>query len=369
MEKKKLISTIRSLQSLRVGGEPNPVWLRSTRERLLSEIRAESAVSTAREHSLRERFAIARILLPHRLFRYVAKPVMVSSITLGMALGGWITTVSASYGTLPGDALYGVKLATERAQFTFAQGPEAKTRLKVEFVGRRVDEVAKIVENPGADKAKRVSKAVKQLKQDISTVKSDLNELQSSKPNVAVEVAKLVDRKTEEFHAALAESVEAVPEEVKQEVQEAQGLVVDASVNAVAVIVETHNQGTGSVSEQDAKDAVGDKITTLSGIVSSAVESALTAPATSASSTSAVVTDKAIKTLGEAKTLLDHNDIDGALSKVIEGTELAKVAETLVVTAPGVATSTAPASLPPVESATSTTSISLPATSGSSTPR
>src|SRR3989338_2221248 len=376
MEKRKLISTIRNLQSLRAGGEPDPAWLRSTRERLLSEIRVEAAVSVKPEHSFRERLALARIIFPHRFYRYVAKPIMVSSIALGMALGGWVTTVSASYGTLPGDSLYGFKLATEKAQVTLASGPEAKTKLNVEFVGLRVDEVAKIMENPGTEKAKRVSVAMQQLKQDISTVQSNLDQLKSTQPEKAVEMAKLVDRKAGEFHAALSVSSNNVPDEVKGEIQEAKDLVADASVKAMAILVETRNDGTADISEEDIKERVGGKITSLSEAVTKMAAEAQVSGDGSASSTQAVASGQALEVLGEARELLDHNDLNGAFFKVIEGTELAKAAETLSASVPTVSvaegssssTPSAPLSLPTADSATSTPTL-LPETAGSSPPR
>jgi hypothetical protein len=59
-------------------------------------------------------------------------------VVLAMLLGA---AVLVSKRALPGDALYGVKRASENAQYALAQSPAARARLNLKFAGNRLEEV------------------------------------------------------------------------------------------------------------------------------------------------------------------------------------------------------------------------------------
>jgi hypothetical protein len=59
-------------------------------------------------------------------------------VVLAMLLG---SAVLISKKSLPGDALYGVKRASENAQLALAQSPDARARLNLTFAGNRLEEV------------------------------------------------------------------------------------------------------------------------------------------------------------------------------------------------------------------------------------
>ncbi|MCW2496122.1 MAG: hypothetical protein JWQ77_2046 [Jatrophihabitans sp.] len=80
-------------------------------------------------------------------------------VILAMLLGG---VVVLSRGSLPGDALYGVKRASENAQLAATSGAEAKAKLNLKLASTRFSEVAKLLpESPAA--AKRVSSHTRSL--------------------------------------------------------------------------------------------------------------------------------------------------------------------------------------------------------------
>ena len=63
----------------------------------------------------------------------------------------------ASQDALPGDALYPAKLAVEKIMVAVAGNVEKKTELRLEYAGRRLDEVEKIVEQKNEIEEKEVA--------------------------------------------------------------------------------------------------------------------------------------------------------------------------------------------------------------------
>ena len=63
----------------------------------------------------------------------------------------------ASQDALPGDALYPAKLAVEKIMVAVAGNVEKKTELRLEYAGRRLDEVEKIVEQKNEMEEKEVA--------------------------------------------------------------------------------------------------------------------------------------------------------------------------------------------------------------------
>jgi hypothetical protein len=71
--------------------------------------------------------------------------VIVASVVLVILVAGG-GTVAAASDSLPGETLYPVKLATERVQLAFTFSDVGKAKLHAKFAGRRVEEMARIVE-------------------------------------------------------------------------------------------------------------------------------------------------------------------------------------------------------------------------------
>ena len=79
-----------------------------------------------------------------RRFRF-AKPLIAAACVLTafvLLLGG---AVLLSRHALPGDALYGIKRASEDTEYSLTGGQVAKGKLKLEFAGRRIGEVADLL--------------------------------------------------------------------------------------------------------------------------------------------------------------------------------------------------------------------------------
>ena len=86
---------------------------------------------------------------PARRFRF-AKPLIAVACALTafvLLLGG---AVLLSQHALPGDALYGVKRASEDVEYSTTSGTVAKGKLKLDFAATRIGEVADLLHTPTA---------------------------------------------------------------------------------------------------------------------------------------------------------------------------------------------------------------------------
>ena len=91
----------------------------------------------------------ARAPNPPARFRF-AKPLIAVACALTafvLLLGG---AVLLSQHALPGDALYGVKRASEDVEYSTTSGTVAKGKLKLEFAATRIGEVADLLHTPTA---------------------------------------------------------------------------------------------------------------------------------------------------------------------------------------------------------------------------
>ncbi len=326
MIKKDIIKSLSHLQRLRIGGEPDPSWVRSARAQLLARV-TEQAPAVAPRRSVADVLAAVRDALAFDA-SLAARPVLAGFVAFGLVLGSGVGAVSASLGTVPGDALYQVKIVSERARIAVAPSETDKTTLRMAYVGRRVEEVSKLAERQAPDSARRVTATVQRIKQDLSTVQQNLTDLPKTAAAMDVaKVAKLVDEKSEEYSAKLEKTNDqqlSVPAQTA--VKEAKALVEDISVQAVAVLVQAH--ANGAVSGEDIVKTVGEKIASIAG------KAAKVAGQEASSSTPSLPgiesASQAIAALGEAQGLLSQQDYVSALTKVIEGKELVQAAQQII---------------------------------------
>lgn len=209
--------------------------------------------------------------------RVVTQSVGVVVIVLLVALGVGMATVSAIPGMLPGDTLYGVKIATERAQVTLAVGSESKARLELEFAGRRVEEVTVLAESALPDRDERLATAVSRFKQNLTKSQSKLEQLHSGAQPGVVDVAKIIDRKATEYSTALERASAQMSSEAQNEVRGAQGASQEAAFSAVSVLLDAERSGqltTGALREkveeklrelESSLQAVGHRIAVIPG--------------------------------------------------------------------------------------------------------
>jgi hypothetical protein len=95
--------------------------------------------------------------------RPAARLALAGAFAVALLVGG-LTSAAASENSLPGDALYPIKLGVERAQLTLTFDPVARARLHAQFAEVRLGEAKRLVA------AGRVQDGVRQVDQYDSAV-------------------------------------------------------------------------------------------------------------------------------------------------------------------------------------------------------
>ncbi len=324
MEKKELITNLQLLSRVRTGGEPSAVWVAKSRRAILARVADRQAAAAPRRSAVRE--AVSAFPLAEA-FRFAFQPAGVFAALFVVLFSGWAGAVSASYGAVPGDALYPLKRATERAQLAFVTSADQHARMQVDFMGRRVDEIARLAQTPAAGQGAHIDEAVANLREDASAVEHDIASLRTSAPAKAVAVAQLVDRKADEYHATLRRTDRNPSAPRRGGLQEAKDIVVDASVRAVAIIIE--GSASGAVTASEVASSVGDKIRAVADRVSD-VEGSLAEGAPASVQESA---NQAKAALSEATNLIAARDLSAAFAKLVESKELVRAAEAIATVA------------------------------------
>ncbi|WP_375480435.1 DUF5667 domain-containing protein [uncultured Jatrophihabitans sp.] len=122
--------------SVRAAGRPTPG---ATRRRDAASRGARNGSAHGARHG-------DGVLAGHGLAAALARPLKISAaalLVLALALGG---AVWLSRGSLPGDALYGLKRASENLQLATASGPTDKAHDYLGFAGTRVGEVQDLLD-------------------------------------------------------------------------------------------------------------------------------------------------------------------------------------------------------------------------------
>lgn len=186
-------------------------------------------------------------------FRFALAPRMVRSfagVTAGFALllGSWLTTVDAAAKSLPGDALYGFKIATEQAQLRLAS-LERRAVLHTEFAERRLQEVVSIQENGGIASDVTVKSAFSAFKKEIASANQSLHALRETGNAQALTAATVVENKLDQLDKVLDRVTSGV--EVSVQVKEAKDASREVQSTAVAVAVDSHEASGDTAAVQE----------------------------------------------------------------------------------------------------------------------
>lgn len=271
---KKLRLQLKELQRLNGRINPDPAWVAENKATLFAQI--GNTVNTKEKSPV---FSFARteqfvsIFMP-RYVATMARPMLVLALALGATIGGWVAGVSASQNSLPGDALYGVKLATEKTQVTLAAvtgDKEAETQLHLKFAGRRSQEVKKVIEENHPDAPQRAEAAIEGLKKSIESAKQNVEDVGEKDVVRAVVLAKDVSKKTTEINKDLTEAVAvAKPEQslTKEVVADTKQIVTTTGLETIKIVAEKStkvtDEKTADTVQKQVKEIVEEKISTLS---------------------------------------------------------------------------------------------------------
>lgn len=317
MNNQELIQSIRQLKdrAAAAAGAPSRDFVAKNREILMMQIKNSSAPAE-KLFSAVYFWRLIESVMPENFFRFVVRPVALSLLVFGAAFGSWAATISASYNSLPGDTLYGLKIAAENAQLSLTSS-DNKPSLQADLAARRLEEMAKIDERADIqNKEERTKEAMANFQEHIKAVKTTLENIGDG--GKAAEVAQMVDRKTAEFSSALDKAKANASEGVKKEVDRASSLVTDTSIKAIEVIVKQSEQGATQINKDELTGKIQEKIQTVLNTVSQIGPGQGTAGDT--------VKQEATQVLGQAQTALANQQPGTAVDKLVEVKNLVNTA-------------------------------------------
>lgn len=400
---KELIRQLKQLKTDNGRINADLIWIKQNRHQLLSSIRPTGiaqapAVTTGLflAQILSGLSRAAQIFVSGRVVS-IARYSFTVMLIAAVAVSSWIATVSASQTSLPGDALYNVKLATEKTELfvTTVIGSEAEavsTLLK--HASARVDEYQKIKGNSPV----QATRAIESLRKTIESTNKQLEKVgnKSGVSGKASAVAKVIEKQTTEILASLEQKNpenafapsgrqvwpgEAVDKALNKadkavlnkEVEKATQVLEATGVKAVEVLIKKEKEGDKNVKIGDAKESVEKKldkiVDDLAGLKQNVAEATTdVAKIIAANSTSTVAggslptvseatnlvttterlavekvkqTDEKVTqankvvgdTVAEARNLIQQNDLQGALNKVKELNAVKKEAREAVLEA------------------------------------
>lgn len=185
------------------------------------------------------------IFRPDLLFSMISQRMMVGAVAMVVIVVSASAAVS-SVNALPGETLYGAKLAVEATQARFTSNPAERAKVQMEFAGNRLrelEEVSAIKEDSTGNKeAKRTEQVLRHFSQDIKRAQESLKQagdplqVKKAKEELAKKAReyekKLVDVKVKPGRdvgvAALAEAEEAL-KEVQEDLPEEQEVEIQSS--------------------------------------------------------------------------------------------------------------------------------------------
>lgn len=181
-----LIRKIKELKKI----EPSREWLVSTRNDLIAELGPEIG-----------------------FFQWLKQPQSFALATclVFILLGGPWLTIQASKASLPGELLYSIKKISEDVQMTVTS-ENNKTQLKIEFAGRRLEELGKIT----ADSQKNEN-----IREIASELKDNLAEASVYANKISEQEVMAVVKKTQKIKEGLDENKQEASSEVQAELAEA----------------------------------------------------------------------------------------------------------------------------------------------------
>ncbi len=164
--------------------DPRPGFVAASRDRLLEQLQ--------REQAARQRAEAERPVSPwQRLLSVFLRPRWSYQLVLGLFLLIALTMVTgsglvAAADALPGELLYPVKLAYEKAQLSVTQSKTSDVNLHLEFAQRRLDEIQKSVE---MGRSQALSQAVENMQWQVGQAIQLLDNAAISDPAKAYEAA------------------------------------------------------------------------------------------------------------------------------------------------------------------------------------
>lgn len=262
MTEKEVIVKLNSLKSIK----PDNYWLIKTKNMVLSEsglTSGEFAAKTEKELVLNEKpafvFDFRTLLGSHRKLAYAF-----ASCVFVLSIG--VATINASNSTIPGESLYGVKIAGENVVLAITPEGE-RAKVEIGYAGKRLEELAKISEKSSdVSQHKKVEQLISNYDEKVNSAKKHLVQINGSgNGKKAVSAAKVINTQSEKYIDVLAKTTDNLPADVKEKVSGKIAKAIDsterANTSSLLVLIEQKEAGNGDdISNEEMADKVRKKI-------------------------------------------------------------------------------------------------------------
>ncbi len=186
--------------------------------------------------------------------RALARPITAVILFFTVACGAFAAVGIKSQESIPGDALYPVKIAIEKAEI-FLTTRDKKAELHTNLAKRRLDEaskIAKIDEPAPVKKKEKIEKTIEVFKKEVKTAKVYLAEpIVDDNSEKAAAIAKNIESKTDEFEKVLKDIPEALPKEIKSDIKDSVDEALDASEEVGDKALEVMVENMDGISEEE----------------------------------------------------------------------------------------------------------------------
>jgi len=175
----------KQLQSLRSTLVVDSTWKSHQRDLLVAKLSAQ--VSPAQ---LAHPFI--SVIKNSRIFSF--KPAYGFFAVFALVVAGVVGSVNASQMSLPGDALYAIKLTSEKIQITLVRDESARADLHLQLAKKRVDDVARVASSnaSSSDKKKIMAASLDEYKKNLASAQQVVKDKIDENPGAAVDLAKSV---------------------------------------------------------------------------------------------------------------------------------------------------------------------------------
>lgn len=231
-----IIRQLKELKHHRHGMNPDPEWMKRSKEQLFSQIKNSVGEKPEASSFILSMHSLLKFFISPKLYRTI-RVSFVFFVAIGVTVSGWIGGVSATAKCLPGEFCYNVKLAGERTQAVVASvvsDKNTEVELHLEFASRRLDEIRQV-------KNEHKGEAVKVLKKNVESVSNGLKEIKEQNPEKVALLAKDVTKKTSDIARTLhdvSEDPESKQGEAAKDLAEATKIVNDTGIEAIELALE-----------------------------------------------------------------------------------------------------------------------------------
>ncbi len=317
MNHKTVENLLTAIKSERRGGTPHGDWATRNRDILLMQVRnTTDAGETKTGQWISHLFGI---FVPMETVLVGVRAFGIFLILAGTVLGGGLASAQLYRDAMPGEMLYGVKVAVEKAQLTLAPNQEYRTRLHAEFADHRIEEVARLAE-AGPAGQEHIVEVLAAFERDILSLQDGLSDLKEHDADSVVEIAKTMELKMALYQNMLRKAALTVPPDIRVAVNTARNRADDVAIASMAIIVEKHLAG----DERTPRTVVVSKFQEQLKLAERGLDTVIADREIYEEQSSAI---RAKTAIAQAKMLIEEENYSAALAKMVEVAELTKDAE------------------------------------------